>query len=423
MSCCSINVRKIVENNNSDLESSEGEERVEQICVTQTREMRRKGVKLPRGWKIFGTKKETNIDSHGDSYSYISIDWKYTSPDGRVFTDLKKVLSAIKQNTPKFERWEVAAPKKSGSERYVTLKEQFDDELDRILDEDVFAVSGVRPVRKFPDNSLFRTWSRDSKGNNEHSEDHVPSRMSAKLKSNPISLAQKEKMMRKSGPSIQRFNISKVFPITGDNSDGWFSSKILALKVLSEGKVKCHKVDLVSPVLCFGSSDKKVQLKVVNDQDVPFIKDIDQEVASHEHPSSRSPTPTKSRSRNVSLPNLRKKLIRKVNLPQNWVIKKSDQNLTQIISPEGKVFDSLESASKFLSYLNTTKPAFSKSSFSPNKRKLFHLDLPQSTVIRKQTPFPCIKKFRLSEREIEDMLESDDFADSLEELLSDSEEN
>merc|ERR1712107_270424 len=106
------------------------------------------------------------------------------------------------------------------------------------------------------------------------------------------------------------------------------------------------KVDLVSPVLCFGSSDKKVQLKVVNDQDVPFIKVIDQEVASHEHPSSRSPTPTKSRSCNVSLPNLRKRLIRKVNLPQNWVIKKSDQNLTQIISPEGKVFDSLESASK-----------------------------------------------------------------------------
>ena len=39
--------------------------------VTQTREMKRKGIKLPRGWKIFGVKRQSEISNNGESYQYL----------------------------------------------------------------------------------------------------------------------------------------------------------------------------------------------------------------------------------------------------------------------------------------------------------------------------------------------------------------
>lgn len=38
--------------------------------VTQTREMKRKGIKLPKGWKIFGVKRQSEISNNGESYQY-----------------------------------------------------------------------------------------------------------------------------------------------------------------------------------------------------------------------------------------------------------------------------------------------------------------------------------------------------------------
>ena len=43
--------------------------------VTQTREMKRKGIKLPKGWKIYGIKRQSEISNNGESYQY----FRYTS--------------------------------------------------------------------------------------------------------------------------------------------------------------------------------------------------------------------------------------------------------------------------------------------------------------------------------------------------------
>lgn len=73
------------------------------------------------------------------------IDWEFKSPEGKVYNDLKKVMSLVKQKASRYEKWEVYRSKKTsgidaGSGHYVTLKQQFEDELDLALDTDVFAV-------------------------------------------------------------------------------------------------------------------------------------------------------------------------------------------------------------------------------------------------------------------------------------------
>ena len=64
-----------------------------------------------------------------------------------MYQNLKKVLSIIKQKSSRFEKWEVGKPGKSKAiqkssigEHYRKLKQQYEDELDRVLDTDVFAV-------------------------------------------------------------------------------------------------------------------------------------------------------------------------------------------------------------------------------------------------------------------------------------------
>ena len=79
---------------------------------------------------------------------YFRIDWEFKSPEGRIYLNLKKVLSIIKQKSARFEKWEVGKPGKinkinqkgSIGEHYRKLKQQYEDELDRVLDTDVFAV-------------------------------------------------------------------------------------------------------------------------------------------------------------------------------------------------------------------------------------------------------------------------------------------
>ena len=112
-----------------------------------------------------------------------------------------------------------------------------------------FVSSGIRPVRKFPDNYLEVSKSRPlTKARTE-----APIRMSAQLKSNPVSVAQREKMERKSGPPIERFVYCKIFyrnhvkicfrfkltevsqVKSNLHNEGWFSSKLLAMKLVSRG--------------------------------------------------------------------------------------------------------------------------------------------------------------------------------------------
>ena len=111
--------------------------------------------------------------------------------------------------------------------------------------------SGVRPVRKFPENSVIQTQSKLP----QKERSVAPIRMSAPLKSNPISLAQREKMERKSSQASRRFKVEsgnslyfyknilvrfKLNEVSVVEScfqhDGWFSSKLMTLKFLSGGQ-------------------------------------------------------------------------------------------------------------------------------------------------------------------------------------------
>ena len=119
-----------------------GEEEV--IEVVQNREMKRKGVRLGRGWRVVGVKTERELVSGGERHSFIKIDWQYRSPDGNIYNDLKSALKASKKNLPKFEKWEVLKDKDvkilEAAPAYVTLKQQLEDELDQALERDVFGV-------------------------------------------------------------------------------------------------------------------------------------------------------------------------------------------------------------------------------------------------------------------------------------------
>ena len=86
------------------------EDKVEMFEVKQTREMKRKGIKLPRGWKIFGRKRESETKSNGHIYQYFRIDWQFKAPDGKIYKSLKKALDVVKHNT-RHEKWEVVKPR------------------------------------------------------------------------------------------------------------------------------------------------------------------------------------------------------------------------------------------------------------------------------------------------------------------------
>ena len=116
----------------------------EVIEVSQNREMKRKGIKLPRGWKVLGKKTETELECQGQQHRFIKIDWRFKSPEGIVYDDLKTAQSVVKKNRSKFEKWEVLVNKQvkilEAAPAYVTLKQQLDDELDQALERDVFSL-------------------------------------------------------------------------------------------------------------------------------------------------------------------------------------------------------------------------------------------------------------------------------------------
>ena len=138
-----------------------------------------------------------------------------------------------------------------------------------------FCCSGIRPVRKFPVNFKYPIFSQQT-ASSETSKDLIPSRMSAMLKANPVSLAQREKMMRKAGPAISRFNLSKVSEVSGLNHEGWFSSKLIAMSYLSKCKTSKFANVKIVPSLSesdFISSGKKLKLQYINDKEIEKIKD------------------------------------------------------------------------------------------------------------------------------------------------------
>ena len=123
----------------------DAEVKPETIEVSQNREMKRKGIKLPRGWQVLGRKAETELECQGgEQHKFIKIDWSFRSPEGVLYDDLKTALEIAKKNSRKFEKWEILVDKPvkilEAAPAYVTLKQQFDAELDQALERDVFSL-------------------------------------------------------------------------------------------------------------------------------------------------------------------------------------------------------------------------------------------------------------------------------------------
>lgn len=357
------------------------EDTVEMFEVKQTREMKRKGIKLPRGWKIFGRKRESETKSNGHVYQYFRIDWQFKAPDGKSYKSLKKALDVVKHNT-RHEKWEVFKPKSkpappppsisprkiletfSPNSDYVTLKKQAEQELDLELEKDVFALSGVRPVRKFPDNVTNILSPRDKIFSPVSPNAQCPQRMTAAvLKTNPVTPAQYEQMMRKSAIPINRFRLSQIGEVIGPKAEGWFSSKIETLRRVS------NSVDVRNPLSHFHhclarngwsvvtsmpkTQEGKVVVQIFSETEDLAMMDLDRYIfklrtgSLYEDKESRA-------NDNIDIPQpvFRHKAVKSsYSLPAGWLLKFLGQDNSyrrysrniRFISPDGLVFKNIES--------------------------------------------------------------------------------
>lgn len=301
--------------------------------------------------------------------------------------------------------------------------------------------SGIHPVRKFPVNFEYPASSKQTALPGANKE-QTPSRMSAMLKTNPVSLAQKEKMMRKAGPAIRRFSLSKVLEVSGLGHEGWFSSKLLGMSYLTKCKTaKFARVQIVPKIseADFIANGKRIKLKHFDEEEISMIKDLTEYLRSFKnegipHYQNKSKVVSRCDSQ-PQIPNFNRKIVQKLDRwPKGWLRKQNCHNLTYI-SPDGSNFDNIETAMECIkrkSLLNLQNIG-QKNLYTPNKRKMFNLELPQKScsVIRK-LPISSlndlsvsVKKLKMSDEEIEDMVTRDKYycpSDSVEDLLSGSDD-
>jgi len=353
------------------------EDKVEMFEVKQTREMKRKGIKLPRGWKIFGRKRESETKSNGHVYQYFRIDWQFKAPDGKNYKSLKKAMDVVKHNT-RHEKWEVVKPKSkvgppvspkktvesliSPNSEYVTLKKQVEEELDLELERDVYSLSGIRPVRKFPDNVNSILSPRDKILS--PLSPNAPQRMSAAVvKTNPVTPAQYEQMMRKSAIPISRFRLSQIGEVIGPKAEGWFSSKIETLRRVS------NSADILTPLSHFHhclarngwsvvtsmprTQDGKVMVQIFHETEDLTMMDLDQYIIKLRTGSLYEDKESHTEENiDVPQPVFTHKVVKSsYSLPAGWLLKflvpdnsfrRYSRNL-HFISPDGLVFKNIES--------------------------------------------------------------------------------
>lgn len=375
------------------------EDKVEMFEVKQTREMKRKGIKLPRGWKIFGRKRESETKSNGHVYQYFRIDWQFKAPDGKIYKSLKKALDIVKHNT-RHEKWEVVKPRnklhppqaplspkkdEDSACEYITLKRQVEEELDLKLETDVYSLSGIRPVRKFPDNVNHILSPREKILSPSSPSAQCPQRMTAAVvKTNPVTPAQYEQIMRKSAIPISRFRLSQIGEVIGPRAEGWFSSKIETLRRVS----KCS--DVLTPLSHFHhclarngwsvvtsmprTQDGKVVVQIFSETDDLVMMDLDQYIIKLRTGSlyeDKESCPDDSNDANQ--PVFQHKAVKSSYcLPPGWLLKflgsensykRYSRNLI-FISPEGRVLRNIESVITHLQ--ETSKPIYR----SPKKSTL-----------------------------------------------------
>ena len=188
----------------------------EKFTVTQTREMKRKGIQLPRGWLVQGTRKEWRTETQGQVYTYHRIDWSYQAPDGRQHRSLRSALAAVRQlaRQARLTQWQLKPGPEQGKgevgKEYLAMAR----EEERRFEKDVYSIAGIRPVRKFPGTGEEVMPIEPMEEN-----DSAPIRASV-MKRNPETAATRK----------QGFSLSKVGEIEGPGTGGWFTSKLECLR-------------------------------------------------------------------------------------------------------------------------------------------------------------------------------------------------
>merc|ERR1712032_1445550 len=201
----------------------------EKFTVTQTREMKRKGIQLPRGWLVQGTRKEWETVSQGQVYTYHRIDWSFQAPDGRQHRSLRSALATVRQQArqARLTQWQLKPGPDHGKgevgKEYLAMAR----EEERRFEKDVYSIAGIRPVRKFPG-----TGEEKMPIEPIQEDQFVPKRMSA-VKRNPLSPTECASSTRETTTSRRGgFSLSQVGEIEGPGAGGWFTSKLECLRKL-----------------------------------------------------------------------------------------------------------------------------------------------------------------------------------------------
>ena len=302
--------------------------------------------------------------------------------DEKSYKSLRKALDVIKHNK-RHEKWEVVKPKpkenfeappppESPAKNYesfssveyepLTLQRQVEEEFEMKLKHDVFSLSGIRPVRKFPVN-IHPILSPRNKKLSSASPNSYPQRMTAAtVKKNPITPAQYEQMMRKSAIPVNRFRLSQIGEVISPNSDGWFSSKIETLRSVSD------TAEVITPLSQFHhclarngwsvlttmprTQDGKVFVQIFSETEETTMVDLEHYTARLKDnylTEEKKSLPTETIKAQPGA-FFHKAVKSTFSLPPGWLFKTLNNNNTfrkytssiQFISPEGLVFNSFE---------------------------------------------------------------------------------
>ena len=183
----------------------------------------------------------------------------------------------------------------------------------------------------------------------------------------------------------------------GPSQYGWFSSKLLTMKFLSENKNKLKKVnknsecDVMSS--WFSSSSGKLKLQIINDEKIELIRelkdylkihhDIDNDENSRDF-TIRKPL-SRPQSRHQRIPDLSRIVVRNYKRwPRDWFVRHHLGDTT-LVSPGGHVYHDLATA---LEQVEQRAPVSdNRNTLTPNKRKLFNvMNVSKSSSIVRKLP-------------------------------------
>ena len=319
-----------------DCQKKEGEK----FTVTQTREMKRKGIQLPRGWLVQGTRKEWETVSQGQVYTYHRIDWSFQAPDGRHHRSLRSALATVRQQArqARLAKWQLQPGPDHGKgevgKEYLAMAR----EEERRFEKDVYSIAGIRPVRKFPG-----TGEEKMPIEPIQEDQFVPKRMSA-VKRNPLSPTECASTRETTNSRRGGFSLSQVGEIQGPGGGGWFTSKLECLR----------KLVIPSNHLTYSSLSSSLKITIFRESERTRGLDIEeyrQQLVAQREGGMRQDEHEEVHGGGNSVDfeeeseAVQKRMRRNLLLPPGWqqrLVIVEDEERKEWVDPQGRRFRSLE---------------------------------------------------------------------------------